>query len=87
MVAIDSQYRVGGVLRYRDYAEQKSNGSTRREKVSVWQYNIRYFFIKSYMIIQPVKFTFYGFGLGTSFLKKKEFDPNRTLDVGIKPVA
>ena len=32
MVAIDSQYRVGGVLRYRDYAELKSNGSTRREK-------------------------------------------------------
>ena len=38
------KYRVSGVLPYRDYAKLKSNGSTRREKVSDWQYNMRDFF-------------------------------------------
>ena len=46
VVAIDSQYRVCGGLRYRDYAELKSNRSTRREKVSEWQYNMRYLFFE-----------------------------------------
>ena len=86
MVAIDSQYRVGGGLRYIDYTELRSNGLTKREKVSEWQYHMRYFFKKNYMIIHRVKFTFHGVMLAQVF-QKKEFGPNRTPDIGIKPVA